>query len=284
MHLHRVKSSAVRLLAALSLAALLAPVAARAEFGTTNFQLLQGFNFNDNLLGYNTAGGGMTTVTVNHFSTWKYGDNFAFVDFYRGKFLNAFDLKTGNRSLSYAEWHPRLFLNKLGAPTGGFVKNWGLAGEINASNGFYALLAGVGLDLAIPGFQVAGLNIYYRDAFVQAAPAQYTNTWQISPFWDIPFKVGPTSWDFSGFVDITTDHDKKIDIMAQPELLLDVGAFMGAPGKFHVGTEIYIHRYENLSVPSAFTPAGGTLLSGGTKTVIAPQIMIQWTPYTQFVP
>ncbi len=284
MPLHRVKSSAVRLLAALSLAALLAPAAARAEFGTTNFQLLQGFNFNDNLLGYNTAGGGMTTVTVNHFSTWGYGDNFVFVDFYRGKFLNAFDLKDGNRSLSYAEWHPRLFLNKLGAPTGGFIKNWGLAGEINATNGFYALLAGVGLDLAIPGFQVAGLNVYYRDAFVAAAPAQYTNTWQISPFWDINFKVGPTSWEFTGFVDVTTDHAKKIDILAEPQLLLDVGAFAGVPGKVQIGVEWYVHRYENLSVPAAFTPPGGTQLSGGAKTVSAPQIMIQWTPFTQFVP
>jgi nucleoside-specific outer membrane channel protein Tsx len=273
MPLHRVKSSAVRILAALSLAALLAPAAAQAEFGTTNFQLLQGFNFNDNLLGYNTAGGGMTTVTINTFHTWAYGDNFAFVDIYRGKFLDAGDGATGNRSQIYAEWHPRLFLNKLGAPTGGFIKNWGLAGEINATGGFYAYLAGAGLDLAIPGFQVAGLNVYFRNEFVGASGTPYTNTWQISPFWDINFNLGPTAWEFTGFVDITTNHDKKIDIMAQPELLLDLGSFAGAPGKFQIGTELYIHRYENLA-----------FLGGGTKTVFTPQVMVQWTPFTQFVP
>ncbi len=266
-----------RLVTALSLAALLAPVAARAEFGTTNFQLLQGFNFNDNQLGYNTAGGGMTTLTINHFSTWSYGDNFAFVDMYRGKFLDLADGPTGNRALVYTEWHPRLFLNKFGAPTPSFVKNWGLAGELNYSNGFYALLAGVGFDLAIPGFQVAGLNLYYRDAFVAAASAQYTSTWQISPFWDVPFKTGPLSWDFSGFVDITTDHDKKIDVMAQPELLLDVGTFAGAPGKIQVGVEWYVHSYQNFDI----APLG---LNGGRKTVSAPQLMVQWTPFTQFVP
>jgi nucleoside-specific outer membrane channel protein Tsx len=274
MPLHRVKSSAARLLAALSLAALLAPAAARAEFGTTNFQLLQGFNFNDNLLGYNTASGDMTTVTVNHFSTWGYGDNFVFVDFYRGKFLNADDSATTNRSLLYAEWHPRLFLNKFGAPAGGLFKNWGIAGEINASKDFYAYLIGAGLDLAIPGFDVAGLNLYYRSDFVNTpGGAIYTNTWQISPFWDINFKVGPTAWEFTGFVDITTNHDKKIDVMAQPELLLDVGAFAGAPGKIQLGVEWYIHSYENLA-----------FLGGGTKTVSAPQIMVQWTPFKQFVP
>jgi len=277
MHLHRVKSSAALLLAALSLAALLAPGAAQAEFGTTNFQLLQGFNFNDNQLGYNTAGGGMTTLTVNHFSTWAYGDNFAFVDFYRGKFLDLADAPTGNRAIAYAEWHPRLFLNKVGLPTVSFIKNWGLAGELNGTSGFYALLAGVGFDFAIPGFQVAGLNLYYRDAFVAAAPQQYTSTWQISPFWDVPFKIGPTAWNFTGFVDVTTDHDKKIDIMAQPQLLLDVGNFAGVPGKVSVGVEWYVHRYENFDIP----PLG---LTGGAKTVSAPQVMIQWTPYTQFVP
>jgi nucleoside-specific outer membrane channel protein Tsx len=282
MPLHHLKSSAVRLLAALSLAALLAPAAAQAEFGTTNFQLLQGFNFNDNLLGYNTTGGEMTTVTVNHFSTWGYGDNFVFVDMYRGKFTDIWDRPTSNRSLVYTEWHPRIFINKFGAPTPSFIKNWGVAGEINAANGFYAYLIGAGLDLAIPGFQVAGLNVYYRSEFVQASGTPYTNTWQVSPFWDIPFKIGPTAWEFTGFVDITTNHDKKLDVMAQPQLLLDLGAFGGAPGKFQLGVEWYIHSYTNLDTGS-FQP-GPTALHGGTKTVSAPQIMVQWTPFTQFVP
>jgi nucleoside-specific outer membrane channel protein Tsx len=282
MHLHRVKSSAVRLLAALSLAALLAPSAAQAEFGTANVQLLQGYKFNDNLLGYNTKSGTMTTVTLNYFHTWAYGDNFAFVDMQRGDFRDIWGGPTTNQALIYAEWHPRLFLNKFGAPTGGFIKNWGLAAEINQTAGFYAYLYGVGLDLAIPGFQVAGLNVYLRDEFVQASGTPHTGTWQISPFWDIPFKIGPTSWSFTGFVDITTNHDKKLDVMAQPELLLDVGAFAGAPGKFHVGIEWYIHSYTNLDT-GTFQP-GPTALHGGTKTVSAPQIMVQWTPFTQFVP
>jgi nucleoside-specific outer membrane channel protein Tsx len=273
MTLHRAKSSAVRLLAALSLAALLAPATATAEFGTTNFQLLQGYSFNDNLLGYNTQGGLMTTVTVNHFHTWSLGDNFVFVDILRGRFLDAADNITSNRSLVYTEWHPRLVLNKLGAPTGGIFKNWGVAGEINATNGFYAYLIGAGFDLAIPGFQVAGLNLYFRSEFVQASSTPYTNTWQISPFWDVPFKIASTSWDFNGFVDITTRHDGKIDVMAQPQLLLDVGQFAGSPGKIHVGVEWYLHSFENLD-----------FLGGGRKTVSAPQVMVQWTPFTQFVP
>lgn len=265
MTLHRL---IVRAVAGAALVAAFAAAPARAEFGTTNFQLLQGFSFNDNLLGYDTPTGNMTTVTVNHFSTWKYGDNFAFVDMQRGNF------KDGKGAELYAEWHPRLFLNKLGLPTGGFVKNWGLAGEINNGHAFQALMGGLGLDLAIPGFQVAGLNVYYRydTVWIPGVVKLYNNTWQVSPFWDIPFKTGPLSWDFSGFIDITTNSDNKIDIMTQPELLLDVGAFAGAPGQFHVGVEWYVHSYAD--------PAN----NAKTKTVSAPQVMVQWTPFTQFVP
>jgi nucleoside-specific outer membrane channel protein Tsx len=208
----------------------------------------------------------MTTVTLNHFSTWKYGDNFAFADFYRGQFVDAFSRNlTGNTSMLYAEWHPRLFLNKLGAPTGSIVKNWGLAGEINQSQGFFAYLGGLGLDLDIPGFVVAGCNLYYRyDNFAY-------HTWQLSPFWTVPFKVGGLEFVFTGFLDLTTNKDKKLDLMTQPELLLDVGALAGSPGKLHVGVEWYVHSYQDFVTPDR-------------KTVSAPQVMVQWTPFTQFVP
>ena len=255
------------LAAALAVAAVASPASA-GGFGTTNFQVLQGFDFDDNLLGYDTPTGNMTTVTVNHYSTWKYGDNFAFVDMQRGNF------RDGKGATLYAEWHPRLFLNKLGLPAGGFVKNWGLAGEINQGHAFQALLGGLGLDLAIPGFQVAGLNVFYRydTVYIPGIVQIYNHTWQVSPFWDIPFKIGPTSWTFNGFVDVTTNSEDDIDVMAQPELLLDVGAFFGAPGKLHAGVEWYVHRYAD--------PAN----NGDTKTVSAPQAMIQWTPFTLFVP
>ena len=249
-----------RVITAVALAALFAAAPARAEFGTTNFQLLQGTKFEDNLLGYDTAGGGMTTVTLNHFSTFAYGDNFLFADFYRGNF------KDGMGATIYGEWHPRLFLNKLGLPTGGFIKNWGVAAEINNGPAFQAVMGGVGLDLDIPGFAVAGLNIYYRYDTVFAY-GLYNHTWQVSPFWTVPFNVGPTSWVFTGFLDLTTNKDGDIDLMTQPELLLDVGAFAGAPGKLHVGAELYVHSYAD--------PADAMK----TKTVVAPQAMIQWTAF-----
>lgn len=253
-----------RLVTALSLAALLAPAAARAEFGTTNFQLLQGWNFEKDING--TSDKKLTTLTINHFSTFAYGDNFFFVDMQRGKF-GASDTVTAGL---YGEWHPRLFLNKIGAPgAGGFIKNWGLAGEVNTGSAFFAYMGGLTADFNIPGFQVAGLSVYYRYDTVDAGAFKaYNSTYQISPWWDVPFKVGPVSMTFNGFLDLTT-NDGNLDIMTQPELLVDVGAFAGSPGKFHVGVEWYLHYQD---------------LPGGSQTTSAPQLMVQWTPFTQFVP
>ena len=276
MTTHRVYLAAGLLAAALAL-----PRPAAADgFSTTNVQLLQGYNFHDNLLGYDTKSGTMTTVTLNHFSTWEYGDNFAFVDLYRGDFVDGLT-PTGSTSDVYAEWHPRLFLNKLlGLGAAGPIRNWGLAGEINQSRDFSAYLGGFGVDLALPGFAVAGVNLYYRysNATVRLAESAgtftslnfYHHTWQLSPFWTVPFGLGPLQLVFTGFADLTTDRiagKTKLDLMAQPELLLDLGALVigGKPGRFHAGVEWYVHAFPN---PGR---------DGAMKVVSVPQAMVQWT-------
>jgi hypothetical protein len=78
--------SSRRLAAAAILAVLaLAPLAARAEFATTNLQFLAGWDFHDPAAGGNDAADGyMSTITLNHFSTWAGGDNFFFVDLMQG--------------------------------------------------------------------------------------------------------------------------------------------------------------------------------------------------------
>jgi nucleoside-specific outer membrane channel protein Tsx len=265
------------LLAAAALVATMAPSYASADgFSTTNIQLLQGWNFDDKKYGYNTPDGAMTTLTLNHFSTWEYGDNFFFADMYLGQFRDAFGnpaygafgggLGTGTQV--YAEWHPRLFLNKVLGQKGdlfGIFRNWGFAGEVNYGPGFYAYLGGVGFDLALPAPYTVGMNVYYRyDKFDK-------HEWQVSPFWTIPFAVGPVPFLFTGFVDISGAKDaqgnQSIDVLAEPELLVDVLApFGGKANRLYVGVEWYLHSY-----PSGYW--------GDSHTTSAPQLMGQWTFY-----
>jgi len=170
----------------------------------------------------------------------------------------------------YAEWHPRLFLNKVFGQQGnlfGIFKNWGLAGEVNVGPAFYAYLGGVGFDLALPQSYTVSCNFYYRyDKFD-------THVWQISPSWVIPFSVGPVPLLFTGFVDIAgtkdLNGDNAIDLLAEPELLVDVlGLFGGKGNRLYAGVEWIFHKY-----PTGFAHGG----VHEAHTVSAPQAMVQWT-------
>jgi nucleoside-specific outer membrane channel protein Tsx len=253
-------------------AALLAlPAAARAQYATTNAQVLQGWYFYDPTVQEDTKGGAMSTVTLNHFDSWKYGDNFAFVDLYLGQF------RDGTNSHLYSELHPRLFINRLLGTKGnvlGIFRDAGLAGELNIGYGFQAWLAGLGGDFAVP-FGTLSLNVYYKYTALQIpalAVRQYNNTWQVSPSWVIPFSIREVPFLFQGFVDVNgvkkvTDDKQGLEVMAQPQLLVDVlGPFGGPKDKILVGIEWYLHYHsdnKNLGAPS--------------NLISAPQVMVQWT-------
>lgn len=253
------------LLRASVLALVLAAPAARAGgFSTTNVQVLQGFNADDDFVGH-PKDGRQTTFTVNQFSTWEYGDSFLFAD------LNRDDYRRDDSKV-YLEWHPRLFLNQLlkqQGPTLGFIRNWGLAGELNQGGGFSAYLGGLGFDFVAPAGWVLGCNVFYR--YDSSADHQY----QLSPFWTVPFSLGPVPFLFTGFVDLNGSKDgagkQIVEIWAQPELLVDVLAVAGGPkGKLHAGVEWWYHR----GAASFLGPAGTEIINSSV-----PLAMVQWTVF-----
>ncbi|GAO04469.1 ion channel protein Tsx [Anaeromyxobacter sp. PSR-1] len=247
-----------------------APAARAGGFSTTNVQLLQGWNF-DKAIDTSFAGklkdGTKTTLTLNHFSTWEYGDNFAFFDLSRGRF----ETDDSQWTDAYVEWHPRLFVNQLLGqkdPLFGVIRNWGFAGEVNQGAGFYAYMGGLGLDFAVPAGWVLGLNAYYRyDNFNR-------HGWQVSPFWTVPFSLGKVPFLFTGFIDVNglkdeggfyTGSDDGVEIWSQPQLLVDALApFGGKAGKLYVGVEWWLHYYS---------------LGSFEETSSAPQAMVQWTVF-----
>lgn len=232
-------------------------------FTTTNVQLLWGGGFSDAMLGYQTKDQSMTTLTINNYTQFKYGDSFAFVDFYQGDFLS------GGNAMIYGEWHPRILINKFidpkAPPAFGFLGNWGVAGEINIGNNFSAYLIGPSVDLFLPLNIYIGAAFYYRYSALSISPTFYiyTNTWQFSPYWTVPFSIGPVPFLFTGFLDTYRYDYGGMDVMFQPELLVDVLAPFGGKGNtFFVGIEWYLHSY---------------VFDGGKRhTVSAPQAMVQW--------
>jgi nucleoside-specific outer membrane channel protein Tsx len=241
-------------------------------FTTTNVQLLWGGGFSDAQLGYFTKTQSMTTLTINNYTQFKYGDSFFFVDMYQGDFVNPFDVteSAGNAKI-YGEWHPRILINKFidpkAPPVFGVLGNWGVAGEINVGNNFSAYLVGPSIDLFLPLNIYVGMAFYYRYSQLWLTPAPggtiYTSTWQFSPYWTVPFQIGPVPFLFTGFLDMYQYSTGGVDVMFQPELLVDVLApFGGKSNTVFAGIEWYLHSY---------------VFDGGTRhTVSAPQAMVQW--------
>lgn len=211
-----------------------------SEFSRTNLQYLQGSTFKEIAGGY-VADGRMTTLTLEHFSTWGYGDNFFFVDNQNGDF-DHFGTKV--EYITYMEWAPRLSLSRLsGLPFAwGIVTDCYLSGQLNRGEGYEATLAGIGVDLKLPFFSVFGVNVYHKEDNFDETYTQTTLNWLLS--------AGPVV--FEGFADFTED-----DTLAQPQLLLDFQAFGMVRDKLLAGVEFYYYKNDDVEVS-------------------VPQVMVKW--------
>lgn len=228
---------------------------AQAElFSTTNAQLLYGTDFDDKITGDHTTDGKYLTLTLEHYGVWEYGDNYMFIDLSQGNYANFDGSASAQRNGTYSEWHPRLSLSKMTGSKLAFgpIKDVYLAGEINRGNNvngdFRAYLYGASVDLDVPGFAVFGLSVFRRDDNFNDP------TYQISPFWSLPFTVGPIKASFDGFVDVSGTDSLGTDVKTQPQLLVDVTG----KGKLQVGIEWWYHKNDLVSTS-------------------APQAMVKWT-------
>lgn len=208
--------------------------AAAQEFHAVNVQVLHGTAFHDALTGNDTRDGRLSTITLESVAGWTYGDNFFFVDLASGDFADGPE----GRHRMYAEWEPRLSISKLTgrALAAGIVGDVLMsAGVERGSSGFGAVLIGLGADLRIPGLALAQVGVYRRDDTFNRP------TWQVTSAWSAPVRTGRLAWTLAGFADVS-GTDAGTDLMTQPQLLLDLGSLVRAPGRVHGGVEWYFHR------------------------------------------
>ncbi len=206
-------------------------------FSTSNAQLLHGRGFRDRLTGAHVTQGGLTTLTLEHFTAGKTGSLFAFVDLSQGHLADFEGQPRNRRTLAYGEFSSRLSLSNLVGLRGGLIKETYLVGELNqGEDGFRAWLYGLGVDFELPGFQLASLNLLARkDSFNRG-------TWQATAAWSRPFRLGTLQCSFEGFADLGgTDRDGT-DLLAQPQLLVDLGPWCGLKSqRVWAGFELYLH-------------------------------------------
>lgn len=224
-----------------------AAYAGSATFATTNIQYLHGTRYAD----FDPEGGFSEDdeagiITVEHFNTWKYGDNFFFVDitnpFGKG---DGFGTTAETSAAYYAELSPRLSLGNIFAGhelSAGIVKDilFTATLEIPESPVEQTLLYGLAVDLKLPGLQFFQFNWYIRDSHDSAIDSGQ----QITLVWGAPFKLGPVPMVFEGFFDYAWGEDPLEDnIISAPRLLVDVGALTElGENKLQVGVEYQIWR------------------------------------------
>ncbi len=154
-------------------------------------------------------------MTYRHIKTWGVGDNFFFVDFSDvGRFSES--------GSTYVEWGPRLSLGKVfnNAPlTIGVIGDFYLVGEINYSRTKFGEnttpLAGLSVDLRIPGFRVLKTHLEYRDD-----PDISGHASQVTTIYNYPINIG--SWHFAieGFLDfVKGEADRADSVHAQPQIV-----------------------------------------------------------------
>lgn len=107
------------------------------------------------------------------------------------------------------------------------------------------LTYGGGLEFDVPKFTFFNLDVVaYRDTGTYSGfgggslCGRPATTYQVTPYWSLPFNVGNLRFVFDGYMDVIGAHgDCKQQILTEPQLKLDVGNFWGKPDSVYVGFE-----------------------------------------------
>ncbi|PWE30514.1 hypothetical protein DDZ14_15255 [Maritimibacter sp. 55A14] len=222
----------------IALAGLMAGTGAGAAsaFSTTEIQALYGDGFH---FGKNGAGEtARTTITLEHFTAFEYGDVFFFVD------LNQdFDGPASGRDTDqYGEIYGHLSAKTVGLDfsDSGLIRDVGLDVGINQGTDFLVGLYGARVDFNVPGFNVLTFGLYAYDNLEDPFDRNLDTTYQATVVWNAPFEIGGQKFSTQGFIDFIGDQGSGVDdqIVFQPQLRWDIGHAMGGKeNRLNLGLE-----------------------------------------------
>lgn len=211
----------------------------------TTVSLLNGNNFREDQ-GYEAE---RTTLTIENFGTWKYGDVFFYYDItdpFAGYEKNGSNQFFGGIA-------PTLSLSKATGKDFSFgivkdvslraeLENGSASGDFRFRNYFY----GVQLQLEIPYFDFATFFLVARDN-----PDHDGVGYQMGGFWQITWDYGQwKKFRFMGFAVWGPEGDVPDEepfqggefVIAQPQLLYDLGNTWGEPNAIELGIEYHIAK------------------------------------------
>jgi len=211
------------------------------EWSTTNIQYLYGFNWH---LGRHVT----DTFTLEHTDSWRYGDNYFFMDVY--------NLAEQNRHINfiyYLEYHPRFSLSKIFGLNlaAGPIKDVLLANEFDFANDFFSHSTGIGFSLDVPHFSFANANFMLRNNIYAKGV-----TWHFEVDWEVPFTVGGVPLVYGGYIDFAGPEGNLVEtVFSDLQLLLDVGKLLQYESHLFLGIEFrYIHNLFYIDGADEYVP------------------------------
>ena len=202
------------------------------------------------------AGGGDADTfitTLQHASSWKFIDNFFFIDF-----LHSSNSKFNDNDF-YGEFYPTLSLSRLTSVdfSYGLISDIGIIAGVNAGADANVLkyLPGVRFSLDLPKFAFANLDVtaYIDDSrgFSSGGAPKEDDSFMIDFNWALPFSIKDHDFSIEGHVEYIGERENEFGstvewhILAQPQFRYDLGKILfQSPQKLFIGIEpqIWINK------------------------------------------
>jgi nucleoside-specific outer membrane channel protein Tsx len=206
------------------------------EWSSTELQYLHGGDFRQP---NNPNDIDRSIITLSHADGWMLGRNFFFMDT-----LISEQGESSQVNL-YVEAYSYLSLSKISGInlSYGLFRDLSFTAGVNAGenmnskfSGTRIVLYGATIDFNLPGFKMFTVD-FLRHQVIE--PVSLGTSWQITPVWKLPFTLFGTHWSLEGFADFIAAKGPNYssNILAQPQLRLDVGDFFGVGNQFFVGVE-----------------------------------------------
>ena len=180
-------------------------------------------------------------LTFQHAGSWKLGRSFFFIDFIDDAMNDGFNDKE-----FYGEWYPSLSFSKLFGQNIkiGPITDISAVGGLNFDGdaNIFKILPGIQLSWNIPGFIF--VNTDFAAITDHSDGVRHDTGFMFDISWLKIFNIGGQSFSFMGHAEYISAVELENDvgtieawILAQPQLVWDIGNAFKSPDWLHVGIE-----------------------------------------------
>ncbi len=182
--------------------------------------------------------GSAQVFTFEHAALYSWGKSFSFID-------RELSQNEANENSSYVEVNIDISLTQNQGFSDSVLHDvylasrWEHTATVNQDN----LLLGAAIAWDVPGFIFLDTAFYFRSNGKNSFSVENDNNFQLSTSWLMPFQIGNLPVQFSGVINVISETDNNqqqavaYQVIAQPQLKMDVGHYWQQSNQYFVGIE-----------------------------------------------